>query len=1015
MTRHQARERLIGLAGRVPSGLRRRAGRVLRRARAGRPQVTAVVLLTGSESQANATLDSVREQRVAQLEILAVVLDERLERLADTATRGDWRVRSLVVGRDDIGVGRRVGSDAARSPWLLFLSPGQLLLPGAMVDLMAARHTDPMPVLGGLEGAASGWSRTPLIGRVLVPRELWAMTRDDAEPDGQTAAVSVLVGGFVRTERPTLRDDYSPRARPFEKVEDPMRGLATRVEADRSMLATLDGDDGTRSERAVGALTRDLPRFLLAVEHCDRGQWDLLRTHAARLAEAAGEGGWRAIPVEDRVAAWLAAASRRDELVGFVAARRFAGGSFPTSVEDGAVLALLDGAPQDVPLATLRLHEDESGLRAQVRRMLLADGGLLLEVIAGLRKVDQAGVVEAHAWLVGGGRKVELSVEVSADPAVTRWMGEPHQCHDHGVLTLRVPLPSLTTGCWQLELEMEHGGVRRVGRVAELDGHGSAARPLAAEGHSLRWSSTQDGLQLVVGDEEVASASRAVVRRFRSSPGRLVLEVDHPQGASAELLGPGQVVTGTRRGDQVVLELVTDPWHLGPTPAPTGLYRLCVRSDGAELPVTLAAEVADQLPFTEVDELHRKAVWRGPRGGLLMRLDPPLTDEEAGPYRQRRLQRSYLTVTEPLDPRLVYFQSFLGQSPTDHPAAIQAELHRVLAARARSDVRVLWAAADSATRVPDGAERVLLRSREWYDALARARWMVTNIELDPWFARREGQEVLETYHGYPSKAMGMAQWRTRGLAPTHLAQMLRRTSGSWNNLLTPIPEMDRYYRESYEFEGRIISQGYPRQDALVGAGHEDRRTATRRRLGITPEQRVILYAPTWRDNLATNFRSAQAVLHLSVDRAAEALGHDYVILMRGHRFHAASGKGTRAIDVTDYPDVNDLILASDAAVLDYSSLRFDFALTGHPMVFLVPDLADYTEDVRGFLYDFADSAPGPFVDTTTEVVAALSDLPALEGEWAARMTAFNAHYNRLADGRAAERVVAEFFAPLLHD
>ena len=137
------------------------------------------------------------------------------------------------------------------------------------------------------------------------------------------------------------------------------------------------------------------------------------------------------------------------------------------------------------------------------------------------------------------------------------------------------------------------------------------------------------------------------------------------------------------------------------------------------------------------------------------------------------------------------------------------------------------------------------------------------------------------------------------------------------------------------------------------------------------------------------------------------------MLMRGHRFHAPSAGGAQVVDVTTYPEINDLLLASDAAVLDYSSLRFDFALTGRPMVFLVPDLRDYTEQTRGFLYPFEDSAPGPMVATTEEVVAALRDVPALAREWSERIAEFNATYQPLSDGHAAERVVAEFFAPLL--
>ena len=70
------------------------------------------------------------------------------------------------------------------------------------------------------------------------------------------------------------------------------------------------------------------------------------------------------------------------------------------------------------------------------------------------------------------------------------------------------------------------------------------------------------------------------------------------------------------------------------------------------------------------------------------------------------------------------------------------------------------------------------------------------------------------------------------------------------------------------------------------------------------------------------------------------------------------------VDVTAHPEINDLVLAADVAVLDYSSLRFDFALTGKPMVFLVPDLADYHGGTRSFLFPFEESAPGPFVDDT---------------------------------------------------
>ena len=209
-------------------------------------------------------------------------------------------------------------------------------------------------------------------------------------------------------------------------------------------------------------------------------------------------------------------------------------------------------------------------------------------------------------------------------------------------------------------------------------------------------------------------------------------------------------------------------------------------------------------------------------------------------------------------------------------------------------------------------------------------------------------------------------WQAKGYTPKRIDLELVRTSHDWSTILTPAPEMDEHYRREYRYDGPILNEGYPRDDVLVSPEAEQVRADTRRRLGIAAHQKVVLYAPTWRDDLATNWRRAEVVHHLDVVAASRRLGPEYVLLMRGHRFHGPSEElegGAQLIDVTDYPEINHLILASDAAVLDYSSLRFDFALTGRPMLFLVPDLATYTGGVRGFLYPFEESAPGPLLDT----------------------------------------------------
>lgn len=485
-----------------------------------------------------------------------------------------------------------------------------------------------------------------------------------------------------------------------------------------------------------------------------------------------------------------------------------------------------------------------------------------------------------------------------------------------------------------------------------------------------------------------------------------------PSAPRFTLVRGAMVVDGVegREGDDVVVRFSTtwDPWALGEVAIPTGNYEIALHHGGGHLGrVQLSAELIDRLFDFEVDERYRFRVARRGREAALVLL-PPLADDERGPYAQERLHDWFDTCDLPVDRQVAYLQSYAGASATDSQLAIHEELRRT-----RPDITVHWGVADRSSMVPEGGVPVILHSREWYRVMATAAYVSMNIDPDRWYLPRPGQRFLQTFHGYPSKSMGIRMWEAKGYTPRRVDRELERTSRDWSLILTPAPEMDEHYRREYRYDGPIHSAGYPRDDLLLSPDAGRVREETRARLGISADQKVVLYAPTWRDDLATNWRRAELTRHLDLEAASRQLGPDYVLLMRGHRFHARAegrGQGARLIDVTDYPEINHLILAADAAVLDYSSLRFDFALTGRPMVFLVPDLATYTGGVRGFLYPFEESAPGPLLDTADQVVARLRDLDALRAECAEPLAAFNRRFNYLQDGHAAERVVAALLA-----
>ncbi|MBM9461048.1 CDP-glycerol glycerophosphotransferase family protein [Nocardioides sp. zg-536] len=487
-----------------------------------------------------------------------------------------------------------------------------------------------------------------------------------------------------------------------------------------------------------------------------------------------------------------------------------------------------------------------------------------------------------------------------------------------------------------------------------------------------------------------------------------------PAAARLELARiPAMTATATsvelpaRSGEvRVGLDLTNDPWGLGARAFVPGWYWLNVVGEGLPAEAVLLGErLVDRL-HQFLDGTHYSARIVHDNRAVGLDLAPAVPLEDRVPYGQERLREWHLSAEVPLDEKAVYLQSYVGASATDSQLALHHELRRT-----RPDLTIYWGVSSASSWVPEGGVPVLMDTAEWYRVLSTAKYLCLNIDPERWFRKRPGQRLLQTFHGYPAKSMGLRMWQAKRYSPRRLESELMRTSRQWDLILTPAPEMDEYYRREYDYDGEIHSAGYPRDDALLAPDAEQVRDDVRRRLGIRPDQKAVLYAPTWRDDKATNWRAAEAEHHLDVEVASRKLGEDYVFLMRGHRFHApaaAATGGARFLDVTEYPEINDLILAADAAVLDYSSLRFDFALTRRPIIFLVPDLDSYVGGVRGFLYPYPPTAPGPMVDTAAEVIELLRDVDGLAERYAGELAAFHDRFNYLQDGHAAERVARAF-------
>ncbi|MFD8795359.1 bifunctional glycosyltransferase/CDP-glycerol:glycerophosphate glycerophosphotransferase [Streptomyces vinaceus] len=355
----------------------------------------------------------------------------------------------------------------------------------------------------------------------------------------------------------------------------------------------------------------------------------------------------------------------------------------------------------------------------------------------------------------------------------------------------------------------------------------------------------------------------------------------------------------------------------------------------------------------------------------------------------------------PLRPELAVFSAYWHGGYACNPAAIEAKL-RELAPR----MRTAWICdPQHAATLP--AQTAVLRpgSAAYWTALARATYLTTNVNFERALVKRPGQVLLQTQHGTPLKRVGLDLQDRPAATPTTDFAGLLRGADQWDYLLSANRHSTLVWERAVPSSYTTLEYGYPRNDAFHRATSQDV-TALRERLGIPPGSTAVLYAPTHRD-----YRRSRPE-HLDFERVLRDLGPRFTILARTHLTYADAPAQPvhhpRLIDVSGHPSVEELCLASDALVTDYSSLMFDYAALDRPIVIHADDWEAY-EAARGTYFDLRTCPPGAIARTEDELVDIFTT-----GHWrgsrsAQLRAAFRSRFCSYDDGHAAERVVRRVF------
>lgn len=369
-----------------------------------------------------------------------------------------------------------------------------------------------------------------------------------------------------------------------------------------------------------------------------------------------------------------------------------------------------------------------------------------------------------------------------------------------------------------------------------------------------------------------------------------------------------------------------------------------------------------------------------------------------------------LGVTLKTDSKIILFSSFKGKSYSGNPRYL---FEYIKNSGEFSDYQLVWAFKD--VKSIAGAKTVNFNSLQYFYYLSKAKYWVFNSKMAPYYYKKSDQVYLQTWHGVPLKRLGhdiIDNGSTYYRSKQSYKQMVKsydKDSRHWDYLIASSSFSAHVFETAFAFpQQKMLNVGYPRVYCLVQPDPA-RISELKKKYHLPINKKIILYAPTWRDN---SYNNAGYTFELKVDFYSwkRVLGEEYIVLFKPHylicsTYHIPQDLSDFVFLMDPNQDINDAYLVSDALITDYSSVFFDYAQLGRPIYFYMYDLAHYAEELRGFYLKVPDDLPNDPVKTEEELLKMIKD-DCFDYQ---RLYAFNKKFNPWNDGSACEKIISEVF------
>jgi len=348
----------------------------------------------------------------------------------------------------------------------------------------------------------------------------------------------------------------------------------------------------------------------------------------------------------------------------------------------------------------------------------------------------------------------------------------------------------------------------------------------------------------------------------------------------------------------------------------------------------------------------------------------------------------------------ILFESYLGETFSDSPKAIYEEL-----LSQENDYEYIWSLKNK--EEIKGAKVVKRNSFKYFYHLATAKVIVNNSRVGNQIKKKNGQIIIQTWHGTPFKRLvnDMEVFKFPKTTKEQYLSGFAKEVEKWDYLVSPNRFSTEKFKSAFKYEGKFLEVGYPRNDELL-KNYYDLDTL-KNDLNIDKNKKVLLYTPTFREN--NFYKNGKYLAEIELDiRLLGKLNPDWIILVRKHYLIKNNFKRTNnIIDVSSYYSLNKLFLVSDVLLTDYSSVMFDFSILNKPIMFYAYDLDEYKNDLRGFYLDYEKDLPGKNYNSTEEISKVLKNIDEYKLETKDSLINFRSRFNEFEMSANSSKKVCE--------